>query len=141
MKLDSEDSLDLVKMDLELCSDLLGKPYQENGLGNPGWDCFTLAQAIYYRHGLSLPDLDYSFGTHEQNAAVESQRKYYQRLKSPEPFAIITIKYHPKYITHIGICVDHCRMLHAVDTKGVVLERFDTPWYKNKIEGYYKWIS
>lgn len=126
-------------MDLELCKDLIGLPYQEYGLGNPGYDCFTLAQEIYRRHGIILPDFDYSFGYSSQNNAVDENRQYYEKLRFPEPLSIAAIKYHPKYVTHIGVVIDHHRIIHATEKNGVVISRYTSPVLKNKIEGFYKW--
>lgn len=33
----------------------IGKPYQQNGIGNPGYDCCTLALAVLKSYGYTFP--------------------------------------------------------------------------------------
>lgn len=141
MRVDLGGILDLVKMDLKSLNDLLGIGYKEHGKGGDGYDCFTLAQEVYRRHGMVLPDFDYTFSNEGKEDAVDSNRYQFVKIPSPEPLCIITFRYHPKYVSHVGVAIDHCRMIHAVRSSGVKIERYDSIWYKPKIEGFYRWTS
>ncbi len=42
---------------------------------------------------------------------------------------------------HIGCAIGPETMIHANERVGVAVERFDSPLYRRRLEGAYRWIA
>lgn len=121
-------------------NDLIGKPFKYGGRGPGSYDCYGLCIEAAKRAGIFLPEIKELINLRKRNEKfVVEKNKCYKRILKPEPFCFITLKLHPKYITHIGFCIDHHRFLHITKEKRTCIEKLIT--YKRKIEGYYKFIN
>lgn len=47
-------------MNVPELNDLIGKPYEFRGRGNPGYDCWGLVVEVYRRFEFSIPDYSIS---------------------------------------------------------------------------------
>lgn len=137
MKEDLVDLSDLILKDSGLYNDLVGKPYKSKASGPDAYDCFGVIQEVYRRAGINLPDEICTDATESIDSAVKSARSRYIRLKNPVAGCIIAFRTRGKLVTHVGMALDHCRMLHSSDKTDVCIARFDSLGWKSRIEGYY----
>lgn len=131
--------MDLVQMDSKLYIDLIGKPYKVNCAGPDFYDCFGLIYEIYRRMGVTLPDVnDVADSNYDEiNIEVNKAMPLYEKLPKCQPGCIIAFRANKRLITHVGIAIDHCNMIHIRKGIGVSVTRFDSPAWQAKLEGYY----
>jgi cell wall-associated NlpC family hydrolase len=128
-------------MDSELYIDLIGKPFKTNCKGPKYYDCFGLVYEIYRRAGIVLPDVNkMTFKDYEGiSEELDRCKSFYKRIDNPEPGCLVTFRANSKLVTHVGVIIDHCRMIHTREGIGVNIVRFDSPVWKAKLEGFYKY--
>jgi len=130
-----------------LFSDLIGKPFKDNGKGPDGYDCYGLCQEVYKRIGKALPDFDYSFSTHASpetaeaiNFMIKKEHNNFKKIEKPEPYCIVTFCIVPPFISHIGVVLDDCvKFIHISRRNAVVIDRLTSVHWQGRIRGYYKW--
>lgn len=121
-------------MERELYADLIGREYMEDGRGNPGFDCVGLLLAICERRGLRVPAYPSLAG------ALALALQDWRKVGAPNPGDAILIRYvGPPW--HVGVVIAGNLMLHAQSKQGVVVERFDTPKWCRRVEGFYRWVE
>lgn len=119
--------------------DLLGKPYQDGGRGDSGYDCYGLLIEVQKRFGNILPDFDYKeINIHDIIKQVEelvSDNKM-KKVSYYEPGAIIVFRNAFGFATHVAVYMGNGMIIHATD-KGVKM----TPIVQkeDKIVGVYLW--
>ena len=123
----------------------MGKPFEWNGNGNPGYDCVSLVVAVLERlHGyyITYPER----GSHNihikelPKTMMKHLSRYLQRIKTFDYIIgdvfIYTIHKAP---CHLGIYIGGGKILMAVETKGVTtFSTEDEIWYK-RLTGVYRW--
>lgn len=120
-------------------TDLLGKPFAYHGRGPDSYDCWGLVREICNRGGIFLPDHISSAVPEEQgNGIKEDAEKYYRPVIDPEPLDIVLFQILPRYVTHCGVCVGNGRFVHIMSKISVAREELDSPMWKNKIRGFYR---
>lgn len=102
-------------------------------------DCYGLVREIHIRRGFDMPEYHNETEDNIIHQMVIKGRRLIEEIPHPEPFCIVLIAIHPKYITHMGVVLgDTKRFIHS--TKGgVVIDRLKN--WEPKIRGYYKWIG
>jgi len=131
--------MDSAPMDSKLYIDLIGKPYKANCSGPDYYNCFGLVMEIYRRMGVELPNVNEIVDFDYKGIDDEFARNLplYIKLTSPYPGCIIAFKMTKEFVTHVGVVLDHCNMIHIRRGIGVSITRFDSPLWKSKLEGYY----
>lgn len=64
----------------------------------------------------------------------------WQRVERPEPHdvAVFNIAGKPG---HVGVCIGRGRFLHVEEGERSRIERFDSPLWGSRIEGYYRYMG
>jgi cell wall-associated NlpC family hydrolase len=125
----------------DLYSKLLGVPYKKNGRDYDGLDCYGLIQ-LYYREklGIYLPEYVTPENDNMVSQIVMEGKQLWEELEKPAPDCAVLFRV-KAYYYHMGIILDDRSFLHIVQHKNVCKEKLDHLFWKNRIEGYYKWIE
>lgn len=124
-------------------SDLIGKPFANGGRGPDGYDCLGLALEIFRRTGLDVPDYNIpAFHCARIDTVVAQEAATsWQRLPGPIAPCLVVIKNHPQYINHVGVCVGSGMFIHVMQKVNVCLDRLDSPVWRKKIRGFYRYVG
>lgn len=132
-------------------NDLIGKPYEFKGRGNPGYDCWGLVVEVFRRFGIDLPDYSVS----AQSAREEScQAEFHDKIKNesvvedrwkkldiPEIPCIVLLKAHLIFAQHIGAYIGYGKFIHSHYFFGVNVDKTRDIYWKNNIKGYYTYVG
>lgn len=122
--------------------DLIGLPFEENGRGPAFYDCYGLALEVNRRLGKEIPDYAILVAhiVESIQQEVDKHKHEFTRVSEPEPGDIVLIRSEPGVGDHFGVIVERGAFLHASARTGDVHRvRLDHPFYKNRIEGIYRY--
>jgi hypothetical protein len=121
-------------------NDLVGVPFLDGGRGPDGYDCWGLCLEVFRRHGVDLPD--YKLCCHDTEGffgLFVGELPRWTRHEPPDvPVpSVVAIRFNSPMVNHVGICVGDGRFLNTREKTGVVIERLDSLYWRNRIEGFY----
>lgn len=123
----------------------VGLPWREMGRDVSGVDCWGLVYLFYKNElGIELPTYsDVGHGVdHMDTLAIKIHQRMnnWLELKKPQPGDCVLINIFGRP-THIGIVVDKSSMLHVSQNADSVIEKFTSPKWSNRIEGFYTYVD
>jgi len=119
--------------------DLIGQPFDwEN---KHGYNCYGLCREVCRRMGIDLPDRESPRDELKRSEYIEESSKEYERLSAPEPGCLITFWIRWPYVSHVGVMLDRFRFIHVMRKRNVCIERIDNPYWKKRIDGYFKYTG
>lgn len=124
-------------------NDLIGKLFKDGGRGPDAFDCWGLAQEVYRRNGIAVPDFDISAFDYKQIGSTintEIQVGNWVPSQSPDLLCAVAIKNHPTIVNHVGVIVANGLMIHIAAKTFVIIDRINSPLFKNRIVGFYKYV-
>jgi len=125
--------------------DLLDKPFKMGASGPDAYDCYHLCQEVCRRAGVYLPPKESIADIERRADALEEAKTSCIELEQPEPYCIVAIRgepMHPDWITHMGIVLaNRYQFIHIRRNHLVTIERLDHPYWRGKIEGYYRYVG
>ena len=73
----------------------------------------------------------------ERNKNFIGYMNLFEKIKEPEPYALLALKYRKKLVTHVGICMDDKKYFELNSTEGPIIKKIkdNQKW----IEGYYRY--
>lgn len=104
----------------------LGETYIYGDTGERGYDCSGFVQTVFRDNGYALPRTSKEQGNSGKPVKAADLR----------PGDLLFFSYKPgsKYITHVGIALDHNHMIHASRAHHrVVISKLDTKYYRNRL--------
>lgn len=116
----------------------IGLPFKPRGRGPDGWDCWGLVEMIYeHELGIRLPS--YAYTTVDQGHVVATAQEdgYWKEVDEPAMMDVVLLK--AMRNPHVGVCVDNQRMLHIPEGKTSCIEYINSPKWKSRIEGFYRY--
>ena len=121
--------------------DLIGKAFEENGRGPETYDCYGVAIEINRRAGKTIPDyallVDHALAVIQEK--ISEHKHEFVKVSEPEPGDIVLIRSEPGAGDHFGVIVERGAFLHTSSKAGHVHKvRLDHPFYKDRIEGIYR---
>ncbi len=125
-------------------ADYIGIPFAVGGRTRAGCDCYGLLRLVIgERLGRWLPALSDRYETFEDrerlSALVDETKPLIEaeRLAGPVPYAAVVIRLlgHP---VHIALVIDDAHFLHAWHGRASCVERFSSPMWEKRIEGFYR---
>src|SRR5690606_39227126 len=72
----------------------------------------------------------------------ETSTPAWEPLAVPGPLAVVLLRTHPRYpgmVNHLGVCLGSVNFLHIMRARRAVIERLDSPLWRDRIEGFYRW--
>lgn len=127
-------------------SDLIGKPFADNGRGPEAYDCYGLVIEVMRRIGVVLPDYNLLCGGHDPAhiaASVEAASADWEKIEGPEIGSLVTIAYpFPGTISHVGVVIGTDLFIHTRKaTGGVSIDRLSSVAWSKRIRGFYRYIG
>ena len=129
-------------------ADLVGKPFEWGGTGNPGYDCGSLAVEISKRvHaaglGCELPQWESIEDVILRCRYINHQKQHFIRLERAQPWCLVTFyKCLRDGAEHVGTILPNCfQFIHVIsDPKAKVrIERLDHPYWSKHIDGFWQY--
>lgn len=119
----------------------VGIPFEHSGRTHDGVDCYGLVLMVLREvFGHNPPDFGNSAAWNESirsrfNAGVSDE--CWERVESPRPGDVVVVRIfgHP---FHCGVVAGPLAMLHATSGGSSAIERLDTPMWRSRIVGYYR---
>ena len=129
-------------------SDLIGIPFKPGGKDHAGIDCYHLAQEVFKRYQIYIPDyitacsIVYHSGleSDEIDKAIAVGRKDWTRIEKPQEPCLVVIQSdrdNPLLSSHVGVYLGEDKFIHVMIKRNVCIEKLSSPLWKNKIEGFY----
>ncbi len=121
-------------------------PFKDLGRTIEGIDCWGLI-VLFYRQELQieLPEtLGYTTcsNANEVSKDVEAGRPSWidvdRHQAAPGDLVVLSLRSLP---SHVGLVVDHHRFMHALTDIGIVVEKFNSPLWANRLEGIYTHVK
>lgn len=121
----------------------IGLPYASNGRDESGIDCWGLVRLFYKQeYNIDLPSYteDYS-GAYDTRILdmMDQYKNNWSQVETPEPGSVIVFNILGEPF-HVGIYIGEGKFIHARDGKDSVVESVESPKWKKRIEGYYKYV-
>ncbi len=119
-------------------SDLLGKPFKDGGRGPDAYDCYGLAQEVFRRHGIELPDYRVSCEDASRiDATIEQEKPLWTELDIPVVPCLVVLRFNSRVYNHVGVYIGKGRFIHTAKKTGVRIDRINDAYWRNRIEGFY----
>lgn len=132
-----------VTSDLSWLADLIGAPFVPGGRG-PGYDCYGLVREAARRLGIALPEYAYPLAAvtvPAEIAGVLAEAMPTWQPCGPEVGAVAAIRNAPGLVNHCGIVIAPGLLLHTLAKIGAYTVPLDSPAWRHRIVGYYRWPS
>ncbi len=124
-------------LDVKLYADLIGKPFLEGARGPEAYDCWGLLQAVLRRMGHNPTDFPSDPALLLQAVSDEWQPLDREPIEPGD--GILLRSTIARYVWHVGVVVSPGRYLHARESVGACVERFDTPAVRRRTAGFYRY--
>jgi len=121
--------------------DLIGVPWKDRGRDMSGLDCYGLLMVLFARKGVLFPDFDYpqDAETSLVHRLICENKSLAEPISAPEPWGIVSIAIIPPYESHLGMVINLYEFVHVrMDTR-VTVSRIDSPLWRMRIRGLYRW--
>jgi len=124
----------------------IGIPFLKNGNDREGCDCWKLIVMVYREQlGIDLPDYAEIFVTDSLASlrrvarTMKEERLKWRQVQTPIPYDVILLRVNG-LVCHAGLVIDRRRMLHIMDGTDSTVEEFTGLQWKQRVEGFYRWI-
>lgn len=126
----------------------IGIPFRWRGADRTGVDCYGLVRMVYRdEFHVAIPSLDDeeadSFIRPQGRAGLidsERSRGYWRHVDEGDlehgDVVLLRLQGFP---AHLGLYVGHGKMLHADERGASCIERTDSPLWRNRIMGYFRY--
>lgn len=125
--------------------DFIGISYVSKGRARDGCDCYGLVY-LYYRDvlGIKLPEYATEYTDAEEldevARLVARGRPNWVEVSPPREGDVVLLKIWREPV-HVGVYVGDGRMLHVRRGANACLERLDGPFWRSRIDGYFRHVG
>lgn len=118
---------------VEEANNWLGCPYRYGGNDRDGIDCSGLVQRIYHTvYNYSLPRTttdQFAAGTFVRETWIKTgDLLFFKNVRGPG-------------VDHVGIYLGDGAFVHASTANGVIISRFDEPYYQRRFAGARRYVN
>jgi len=124
-------------------SEYVGIPYRAEGRDRAGCDCWGLLVLVYReRLGIELPShTGYIDPLSDAAAAmIEAGKSDWQQVTEPVPYDAVLIRVDGQP-HHIGLVIRPGWMLHSTAGRDSCIENYLRPYWRARIEGFYRHVG
>ncbi len=123
-------------------NDYIGIPYKEKGRARDGADCWGLVRLVYKdQYEIELPSFIEVYEAQDSNQIAElfaTRREGWEQVAEPREGDVVALRVFGE-ITHVGVIAAPGTFLHVRRGIEAVIERLDSPMWKHRIEGYFRY--
>ena len=120
----------------------IGIPFKYKGRTEEGLDCWGLARLIYKNeYNITLPSFSSEYEDNDVNRIEELIAQYkegWESVDSPSEGTAVLFKI-MGCDSHIGIAISPTHFIHAREGYDSAIEAFDSPYWKRRIVGHFKY--
>lgn len=125
--------------------DYIGTPYRSKGADSDGVDCYGLIHLIYKEQlGISLPDFSEGYtdanNQAEASKTIENGIPEFDLVTDQKLFDIVILRI-MGWPCHCGMYIGDNKMLHALEGHATAIESLNSPKWKTRVEGFYRWTT
>ncbi|MCX7779605.1 MAG: C40 family peptidase [Negativicutes bacterium] len=126
---------------------LIGVPFVNGGRDLTGMDCYGLAQWVFKKYGIDLPDYKISCedATRIDCQIAEAKPNWIEcRWPNVPVPALVVMRFNsPIFCNHTGVYIGGGRFIHTRERVGVNIDRIESPVWRRRIEGFYipGWVN
>ena len=123
--------------------DLLGVPWKDHGRDKAGLDCYGLLMVLFARKDIILPEFDYPEDAEISfvHMLISGKKSLVDEILKPEPWDIVSISIVLPYESHLGAVVSDYDFVHIRRDTRVTVSRLDSPLWRARIRGFYRWTG
>lgn len=125
-------------------NDYIGIPYAEKGRDKSGLDCWGLVRLVYKEQfNIDIPSFvtDYESDDSSRIAELISiGKEHWSKVVQPEVGDVILLRISGLFM-HVGVVISPNEFLHVREGRDSVIERFDSPMWRHRVEGFYKYTE
>jgi hypothetical protein len=122
----------------------IGIPFKYKGRNEDGLDCWGLARLIYKNeYNITLPSFstEYEDSDAERIAELIAQYKEgWDSIDTPSEGTAVVFRI-LGHESHIGVAVSNTHFIHAREGYDSAIESFDSPYWRKRIVGHFKYNS
>jgi len=115
--------------------------YKANGREYPYFDCYGLVRYMYKKeHNIDIIDFDYKDPDDPKNEHyfIDAMNNTKWTRVKPQKGVIVGLRVNGR-ISHCGYMVSDTEFLHIMKNSGVARAKINSPKWKNRIVGFYKY--
>lgn len=120
----------------------IGIPFKYKGRTEDGLDCWGLARLIYKNeYGITLPSFSSDYEDSDVGRIEELIAQYkegWESTDSPSEGTAVLFRI-MGHESHIGVAVSSTHFIHAREGYDSAIEAFDSPYWKRRIVGHFKY--
>ena len=121
-----------------MINDFVGIPYGFRE--DAGLDCWQIAiKVLKTEYKKDVPDYHYAGKWNEVEGKFNECKKDFVKVDKPQKGDIILFRV-CGIVAHCGVVVGDAIMIHTMKGHNSCVERFTSPKWVNRIEGYYRWL-
>lgn len=125
-------------------NDYIGIPYAEKGRDKSGLDCWGLVRLVYKEQfNIDIPSFvtDYESDNSSRIAELISiGKEHWSKVVQPAVGDVILLRISGLFM-HVGVVISPNEFLHVREGRDSVIERFDSPMWRHRVEGFYKYTE
>lgn len=125
-------------------NDYIGIPYAEKGRDRSGLDCWGLVRLVYKdQFDYELPSFveDYeSDNSPRISELIAIGKENWSKVTQPQVGDVILLRISGLFM-HVGVVISPNEFLHVREGRDSVIERFDSPMWRHRVEGFYKYTE
>jgi cell wall-associated NlpC family hydrolase len=132
--------------------EFIGCPFRDGGRGEYDpytrkafYDCWGLAQAVFHKFGVMVPDYGRGISCFASAEAYEQFKRCigdWVQIQTPEEPCLVAMRFNreaPEMVQHYGVYVGQGKVLHILNKTQSILSNIADTYYKRVIEGFYQW--
>lgn len=128
-------------------SPYIGLTWKSHGRTRDGIDCWGLVVLVYLEQfGKKIPSYSGAYASAEEIKEVASliqhQRSTWRQIQLPEIGDVVLLRYPVSTkASHTGVYVGDGMMLHIRKGANACIERLGAPFWKARVEGYFRHVG
>jgi sulfur carrier protein ThiS len=120
----------------------VGIPFKYKGRTKDGLDCWGLARLIYKNeYDITLPSLSTEYEDNDIARITDLIAQYkegWESVSTPSEGDVVLFRIMGS-ISHIGVAISSTHFIHAREGFDSAVEAFESPYWKRRIVGYFKY--
>jgi len=117
-------------------------PYSLHGRDFDGCDCWGLVRLIYKHHlGIELPSYSENYISLQESEEIKclfdkEKSLIWTEVNDPKKYDCVVLR---TTSVHIGVVLENNYFIHILENTNSTIERINSPLWKNRIMGYYRY--
>jgi cell wall-associated NlpC family hydrolase len=119
----------------------VGIPFVDAGRSMDGADCWGLLWLVYRNEfHVEIPSLSYEVSRNQRldSPSFVGEFPSWEQVDTPHVGDVVFMLLNGGHDVHVGIYLEHGRMLHAFEGRDSCIERLGSPFWRSSVRGFYR---